>query len=361
MNILYIGQWASDAALLGKEAPSLAAANWIRPLLAELSALGHDIRVLTHARERMFPYGHPRPGCDADIDASLPFTRLGYWNLPFLRAASLCRAYAKAARSLCPDVVLTYNLLPENLAAVRTLVARGVRWIPLVLDWYGEDLVTALAPAAGAVVLSDALCRALASRLPTLLLDGGIASRPPEAPRAGVRTLVYSGAATPLVAEVVRAVTRRDARFVITGKDPYGLLTALKDDPRVTLTGALPADRLEAVYRAADVFLAPRETGTDFARTTFPSKILAYLAYAKPIVSTWTEGLSPVYRDVLDVAPLADFPARIDHWLAAPEAERAALAARIRRFAAAHTWTLQARRIDEFLKKEAVGRRVRLL
>ena len=352
MNILYIGQWASDAALLGKEAPSLAAASWIRPLLAELASHGHDIRVLTHARERMFPCGSLRPGCDADIDAALPFTRLGYWNLPFLRTASLRRVYAKAARNRRPDIVLTYNLLPENLAAVRALVANGARWFPIVLDGYGEDLKTALAPASGVVVLSDFLRQALAARLPTLLLDGGIALRPPSAVQTDGRTLVYSGAATPLVVEVVRAVARRDVRFVITGKDPYGILAALKGDSRVTLAGALSADRLEAVCRAADVFLAPRETGTDFARTTFPSKILAYLAYAKPIVSTWTEGLAPAYRDVLDIAPLADFPARIDHWLAASEAERAALAARIRRFAAAHTWAAQARRLDGFLKEE---------
>lgn len=352
MNILYIGQWASDAALLGREAPSLAAANWIRPLLAELVALGHDIRVLTHARERMFPYGHPRPGRDADIDATLPFTRLGYWNLPFLRTASLRRAYAKAARNFRPDIVLTYNLLPENLAAVRTLVANGARWFPIVLDWYGEDLKMALAPASGVVVLSDFLRRTLAARLPTLLLDGGVTLRPPSTAQTDGRTLVYSGAATPLVVEVVRAVARRDVRFVITGKDPYGLLTVLKDDPRVTLTGALPAERLDAVCRAADVFLAPRETGTDFARTTFPSKVLAYLAYAKPIVSTWTEGLTSDYREILDLAPLADFPAHIDHWLAASEAERTALATRIRRFAAMHTWAVQARRLDEFFTKE---------
>lgn len=350
MNILYVGSWPSDAALLAKAAPNLAAANWIRPLLAELTALGHDIHVLTHVRERMFPYGHPHPGCDAEIGASLPFTRLGYWNLPLLRDASLSRVYAKAVRKLRPDVVLTYNLPPENLAAVRVLVSRGVRWFPIVLDWYGEDLKTALAPATGVVVLSDYLRRTLDVAAPTLLLDGGIAPRPPSPPRPVGKTLVYSGAATPLVAEVVRAVTRRDVRFVVTGKDPYGRLTALKADPRVTLAGPLAADRLDAVCREADVFLAPRETDTDFARTTFPSKVLAYLSYQKPIVCTWTEGLSPAYRDVLDVAPLEAFPARIDHWLSASERERAELAARIRCFAETHTWALQARRLDAFLK-----------
>ena len=31
----------------------------------------------------------------------------------------------------------------------------------------------------------------------------------------------------------------------------------------------------------------------------FPSKILEYLSYKKPIVSTWTPGLSDEYKDVL--------------------------------------------------------------
>lgn len=349
MKILYIGSWASDAALLARPAPSLAAANWIRPLLAELAKLGHDVRVLTHVRERTFPYGRPRPGRDDEIDASLPFTRLDYWNLPFLRDASLVRVYAKVVRDLRPDAVLTYNLLPENLAAARVLVAKGVRWFPIVLDWYGEDLKAALASAAGVVVVSDCLRRTLDVAAPTLLLDGGVVLRPPSPPRPVGRTLVYSGAATPCVADVVRAVTRRDVRFVITGKDPYGTLKALKGDPRVTLTGALSAGRLDAVCREADVFLAPREADTDRVRATFPSKVLAYLAYGKPVVCTWTAGLSSAYREVLDAVPLERFPARIDHWLSASVREREALAARIRRFAASHTWAWQARRLDRFL------------
>ena len=40
----------------------------------------------------------------------------------------------------------------------------------------------------------------------------------------------------------------------------------------------------------------------------FPSKILDYLAWRKPIISTWTKGLSPEYREVLHITednPLA--------------------------------------------------------
>ena len=33
----------------------------------------------------------------------------------------------------------------------------------------------------------------------------------------------------------------------------------------------------------------------------FPSKILEYLSYCKPVISTWTYGLSPEYRKVLNV------------------------------------------------------------
>ena len=35
----------------------------------------------------------------------------------------------------------------------------------------------------------------------------------------------------------------------------------------------------------------------------FPSKILQYMAYGKPIVSTKTDGLSPDYNSVLQIAP----------------------------------------------------------
>jgi glycosyltransferase involved in cell wall biosynthesis len=34
----------------------------------------------------------------------------------------------------------------------------------------------------------------------------------------------------------------------------------------------------------------------------FPSKVLEYLRYGKPVVSTWTDGLDPTYRSILTVA-----------------------------------------------------------
>jgi glycosyltransferase involved in cell wall biosynthesis len=51
----------------------------------------------------------------------------------------------------------------------------------------------------------------------------------------------------------------------------------------------------------ATLFVNPRPSSIADNRMNFPSKILEYLSYAKPVVSTWTPGLSPEYEGVLVV------------------------------------------------------------
>jgi glycosyltransferase involved in cell wall biosynthesis len=89
---------------------------------------------------------------------------------------------------------------------------------------------------------------------------------------------------------------------------------------------------------------------------TFPSKLLEYLPYGKPIVSTWTEGLSPEYRDLLLVpegnAPEA-FAHLIDEALIYSRDEQLALQRRISGWASTHTWKIQAERLSTWIASQA--------
>tara|TARA_A100001015_G_scaffold240124_1_gene273700 strand:+ start:6233 stop:7372 length:1140 start_codon:yes stop_codon:yes gene_type:complete len=77
---------------------------------------------------------------------------------------------------------------------------------------------------------------------------------------------------------------------------------AASKDKRIKFFGLLSNSQLDEKYREADIFLNPRITKRKDNNYNFPSKLFDYLSWQKPIISTWTKGLSPEYKTVLDIS-----------------------------------------------------------
>jgi glycosyltransferase involved in cell wall biosynthesis len=268
-----------------------------------------------------------------------------------------------------PDVVLLYNMEPYHCVAADVLTALGVRWIPVILDenevgacgW--ELFSQRVRDAAGLIFLSYWGFANCPVALPKLHLDGGVRSERvqdlTDLQNCGQKTVVYSGVydegygGLTRLFEIFAAVTDQTCRFVLTGKDAKGNLKRyLRHEPRAEYCGFVARDVLQRIHAQATVFVNPRPSDAPENRMTFPSKLLEYLSYGKPVVSTWTEGLAPEYRDVLLVpegnTPEA-FARLIDEALNCSCDERNALQRRIATWAASHTWEEQAKRLVAFL------------
>jgi glycosyltransferase involved in cell wall biosynthesis len=76
---------------------------------------------------------------------------------------------------------------------------------------------------------------------------------------------------------------------------------ALKKDFRIHFFGLVPESELVDISNKASVLVNPRPSNISGNAMNFPSKILEYLSYGKPVISTWTPGLSPEYRNVLEI------------------------------------------------------------
>ena len=350
-------------------AMSPAADRWQRALAKAITEQGVGVEVVSYVARPIWPRGPFTLGAEARSrsDDGLAVRQIGYRNLPFWRVAALTGARIAAglrrARSGAPRAIVTFNAHPNTTLAAGALRAlTKAPWLCLVADLRSLSPGKARSPMAAAewlalasadarIYLSAALAPAL-DRPNDVHVDGGVDAMREFTPGRG-GTAIYAGALTKgagvdLAIEAFHSVRHRDAHLTVYGKGDVARVRRLAaGDQRITVKGLVSRVELAAAMASARVLLNPRLPEAPENTGTFPSKVLDYLAFGKPIVSTWTPGLAESYRDLLypAKADAADFAAAIDRCLALDNAGLADRYALIRAFATGHTWTQQAERV----------------
>jgi glycosyltransferase involved in cell wall biosynthesis len=288
-----------------------------------------------------------------------------YINLPWIRHAAIVerlhRSHARRrSQGQLESVVLTYNVLIAHGALGAYIQARyGVPWVAVVADipvggaariWH--DLV--LQAAAGQVFLSwQTYARRRGARV--LHLDGGV-DRLPREDRTSTRAFLYAGsldsyAGVAALVTAFRNVAEPNVELWICGKgDVEGLRRLCSGDHRITIHGAVSDARLAELSQQATGFVNPRPAQMN--EDNFPSKLLEYLSYGKPVITTITAGVSPDYRAV--VTELADvtpgfIATAVRSVLDMTSEERGHLRLAIARFLQHKLWDAQAKRLLDWL------------
>lgn len=379
MKVLWVGPFFSDKALIEKLAPNQAAAMWSRGLLRGLDANGVEIRALDYCPEQRWPAGKVF-WQNNDNKWFLDWfccERVAYLNVVGVKQHFLCWAYARAAKRILaawrPDVALFYNtILPWNVSAMRVLSAAGVKCVPIILD--GDDprkdnwrwVARTTEKADGIVFLSYWMCQNFPIKaIPILHMDGGAEAFKGVKPRFSMldshtATLVYTGAldvwrGLGFMKRVVSLCQRQDVRFVFCGKYERNRMWAeFNNDPRVDIHGFVAVEELEDICRNATVFLNVRDPNIANNILNYPSKIPQYLAWGRPIISTWIDSFSPDYRDVLEVCDNTpeDFVEKLNDVLAWTIERSEAKFNQIRSwFGDRKSWSKQAARLIEFCER----------
>lgn len=380
-TLIWIGSVADDQRVLHSAAASPAANRWQRGLISALAGEGVTVHLVGHWPEPVFPKGpllvsggkEPMSGMPREVDQ----TWVSYINAPLVRARDLRNRHTRAIRSLihgCADRILgvvSYNAFDVG-CKIKAEILSEVRipWVSIVADAEGsaegrERLAQETSMADAAIVLSWRIAKEWRG-CPVLHLDGGVEpdriQRPAPA-QAGDRTVfpfLYCGATNrwagvDLLTEAFAGWPDSRARLWLCGKGAVPeRFPLLKSDVRVTCFGAVSDDRVDELAAQCYALVNPRRTDLLDNQMNFPSKVLEYLRYGKPVVSTWTDGLDPAYRSVLTVASEGT-----------PQAFRAALASAVlwtagdlqrhaeeaRQFLlASRTWVQQARRFRSFME-----------
>lgn len=315
--------------MLSAPAVSPSANRWQSGLLRGLEEAGCKIRVLGHRAEPAWPRGKPWMPRIEEVaplpsPSHIPQVQVGYWNFPRIRTSLLASQYVRSFRRLLrdgfrPDVILCYNVYPHSVATGHEAMRLGIPWVPVVADAPGDPhayamLEKELGAAAGCVFLPWSSIPPW-NATPKLHLDGGVSTVPeheldPPSDR-GPRIIFYSGAlnqygGVDLLLDAFGLVRDPNTRLWICGKgDNDKLRQMLRKDSRITFFGCVHEEKLRELSRQAWVMVNPRPSNIRDSQHNFPSKVLEYLSYGKPVVSTRTPGLSPEYRPFL-IVPVAE-------------------------------------------------------
>ena len=391
LRILWLGPVLGESHF-ANPAVSPAAALWQQDAIDALTSLGAKVDVLTHLPQRAFPLGPIWA-----FAPSWPFLEgahhrgISFWNLPRVRAWHLRLQYERALKKMLAshhyDLVISYNA-ESYLSQAANIVShvKKIPWVAIVADlpklgttqfidasgikkanaclylsWYNfcqfrqHDLQNS------AVAQADLFFEGGVSNHGFNALDADIA--PQISAPTKTKRIAYFGGLTPLggIDLFLDAttylkngdLTELNYEFHVVGNGNAARINAMrKRDPRIIYHGALAQDDLTALGKTIDCFIDPRPKA--MSANNFPSKVLTYLGFTKPIISTMGLGLSPEYAAVLialDTETPENLAQTIQGVLGWRTEEQVQYQERVKNFVKSQkSWDVQAKRLNDWIR-----------
>ena len=277
-----------------------------------------------------------------------------------------------------PDAILVANPLtrftaPAILAGwwlgipVATIVAdltcsqRGQPPVTRLRNWL-QTLMVRLSP--GTIVFSSHTTNDFRHGKPSMRMVRPPASylhelpQPPAEPAA--HAIYFAGALSEpagvnLLLDAIPHVTDPTLEFWFSGRGTLEerLKQQAASDPRIRFFGFVTEEHYSEMLQRAAVLVNPRPSRLLENRYNFPSKLMEYLAAGRPILSTSTSDVAEHYGSALIVLTdeTPEGLARcIEHSVAVPAEERAAMGARARATVEGVTWRTEAKKILAFIQ-----------
>lgn len=377
MKILWAGPYFNERAFIAKRALNIASTVWSHGFVKGLKANGADVTVATLCPEQAWPNGkvfwqNNDPGL---FDHNVPVYAIPYLNVAYLREMWQSVFFARMVKRILAsgrfDAFVCYNVLhPYHVAAMRIAKRMGVKVCPIVLDSGYDPTEDGFAQMSHQARYADELVflsRWTAENFPAkgrrvLQMEGGIdewlgtepVERKPGEPFVVTYAGAWSGHRGQGLAEMIQCCQRKDVRFIICGKwNMNAAKEAMGHDARVELRGMVSDAELRRIYSKTDVFVNSRAASYGHNLVNFPSKLSAYIAYGRPVVSNWVESFPSDYRELLcvsDVDSGAAIARKLEEVLDWSQEQRTVCYKNLyKAYNESKSWTMQAKKFLDFI------------
>lgn len=321
-NILFIGTIMSNYGILRNNGVSAASTQWSNGLLDSLMKNGCNIHNLSHIWNRTFPFGKIIPGTKLDLATEYSTTLVRFINIKGVRIYSLYKGLLKGFLKLnskkgLPDIILFYNAYYFNILLAKKVKSMfpNLKLILIVLDLQDPDIDNwskfkkDFEIFDGCIFLSwwAYINAPIDNKIHIDAGWDGIIKKSKKNKDTSEIIFLYAGkmhkfGGVQILIEAIKKIPAKikNIRFEFFGKEVSSELIDLsKIDNRVVVKGFVSEYELEEAFDRSHVFLSPLDLTYSDNKMVFPSKILNYLRYKKPILASKSKGISRDYDDVL--------------------------------------------------------------
>jgi glycosyltransferase involved in cell wall biosynthesis len=368
LRILWVGP-VIDEQYFANPAVSAAASVWQQGLIANLleqfslksSKTGNtvddlasnvSIELISHLPCQSFPKGTFWPSSDAALfPKGFKGYGVSYCNVAWLRESILYWQYSRKIGEVLNDnaenpfdLIVSYNAEAYVSApAAKWAKKRLLPWISIIADLPKNQPQVffqnaRVAQADGRIFLSWKNFQDFARPDQDLFLEGGVHPlkeapltlndiKPFSNSDSQIKRIAYFGGLTALggfdlFLQATHQLPGSQYEFHIIGagdKLTVSRIQAFAEaDSRIHYHGPASEQALVELGSSMDIFVDPRPVA--LSENNFPSKLLTYLRFSKPIISTIGQGIPDEYRQVLihleqeDPLVLAQLIQRVSEW-----------------------------------------------
>jgi len=321
--------------------------------------MSNEVFVIGYMQERAWPYGKLFiRASKGKLFETIAGKVIGYINIPIIRDFILSKKYIKAINSYIikygmPNYLISFNDSPATKAAKYFQRKFGIKWIFIAGDGLAVD-------GADGYIIQNWNYFNSSDFLTKIHLDGGLPEISSQIRNHKVRSIMYMGSLTVHggALQLARAFHRLkglEFELWLTGRGASDELEKIaSSDSRIKLYGFIGDNELHDLCSRAYIFANPRVQNFAPNLLNYPSKLLHYLAYKKPVISTFTAGLSPDYEEILiqisDENELS-FTELLHKTLTMNKKEYEFWQKKIEKFNTSHSWLFQSKRLNHWLIK----------
>ena len=297
-KIIWVGCIDFSKATERSSALSPAANAWQINFIKALSNNSNSVYVFSHIPYSAWPKGPfiVRGSKNLDQDGVITIKNLFYINLPFVRDIylALYTVMLISVYAIDSKFLFTYNYSYKCVVSGLFWNLLGKKWVSVFADGFVKF-------SAYKTLYLSYHSYNNSNNPNKIFFDSGIESYLDRVENPTIKNILYSGTISTwtgiydFTKDFCNCSKCKNLVLDIYGKGDISPIKHLIDGKHVRFFGYVNYNTLLSAASSAYAFINPRPGSTPAELNNYPSKISFYLGFGKPILSTRTCNISPIY------------------------------------------------------------------